>query len=65
MRTDGQGRTVQEWKLKPSGPDNHWFDCLVGCAVATSICGVKLGVEGEPGPKRQRIRLSDLQRQKR
>jgi hypothetical protein len=26
--------------LKPSRSDNHWLDCLVGCAVAASICGV-------------------------
>jgi len=32
-------RAVHEWHPKPSksrkgscGPDNHWFDCLVGCA---------------------------------
>jgi hypothetical protein len=40
--THGHGRDVQEWKLKPSRPDNHWLDCLVGCAAAASICGIKL-----------------------
>ena len=39
--THGHGRTVQEWKTKSSRPDNHWLDCLVGCAAeartATSI----------------------------
>ncbi len=40
--TQGRGRTVDQWKLRPQRPDNHWFDCLVGCAVAASIQGVEL-----------------------
>lgn len=39
VSTSARGRTVDEWKEKPSHPDNHWFDCLVGCAVAASIGG--------------------------
>ncbi len=27
-------RTVDEWKRRVDGLDNHWLDCLVGCAVA-------------------------------
>ena len=34
--------TVREWLMLPSRPDNHWFDCLVGCAAAASMCGVSL-----------------------
>jgi len=33
------GRQCAMWKLKPSRPDNHWWDCLVGCAVGASIQG--------------------------
>jgi energy-coupling factor transporter ATP-binding protein EcfA2 len=40
-KTSGRGREVNEWKLKPGGPDNHLFDCLVGSAVAASIAGSK------------------------
>jgi hypothetical protein len=36
------GRVVDEWKLKPGSPDNHLFDCAVGCAVAASFQGVSL-----------------------
>jgi hypothetical protein len=36
------GRIVDEWKLKPGAPDNHLFDCLVGCTVAASFQGVSL-----------------------
>lgn len=46
VRTEGRGRTVDEWKQKPNNPDNHWFDCVVGCAVAASVCGCAL-----PGTK--------------
>jgi hypothetical protein len=26
----------------PTRPDNHWLDCLVGCAAAASMLGVSL-----------------------
>lgn len=42
VRTTGRGREVDEWKLRPDRPDNHWFDCVVGCAVAASIEGCEL-----------------------
>jgi hypothetical protein len=42
VRTEGRGRTVDEWKLRPERPDNHWLDCLVGCAVAASMDGAVL-----------------------
>ena len=63
--TEGQGRTVREWRSKPSKPDNHWFDCLVGCAVAASLQGVVVpGTDAKP-PPRPRLRLSELQKHKR
>ena len=61
--THGHGRDVQEWKLKPSRPDNHWLDCLVGCAVAASLCGVKLpGHEAGPARQRKRYTQEDFRR---
>lgn len=27
VRTEGRGRQVDEWKLRPDRPDNHWLDC--------------------------------------
>ena len=63
VKAAAQGRVVDEWKLKAVRPDNHWLDCLVGCAVAASIQGASLaGVDGHSTPKRQRIKLSELQR---
>ena len=38
---EARGRGKDEWREYP-GRDNHWFDCLVGSAVAASICGCNL-----------------------
>ncbi|MCG3181855.1 MAG: hypothetical protein BIFFINMI_04290 [Phycisphaerae bacterium] len=60
--TEARGRRVDEWKLRPSSPDNHWLDCLVGCAVAASIQGAGLpDVENRRPAARPRIRLSEIQ----
>ncbi|MCB9492605.1 MAG: phage terminase large subunit family protein, partial [Dehalococcoidia bacterium] len=65
VRTEGRGRTVDEWRLKQPGLDNHWLDCLVGCAVAASMEGsVLFGTDTKP-TARGRIRLSELQRARR
>jgi hypothetical protein len=66
VKTEGRGRTVDEWKLRPEAADNHWLDCLVGCAVAASIQGVVLpGTDLRQAARRDRVRLSELQRGKR
>ena len=66
VKTEGRGRTVDEWKMRPERADNHWLDGLVGCAVAASIQGVVLfGTDGTSASRHQRIKLSDLQRSKR
>ena len=66
MRTEARGRIVDEWKLRAGGPDNHWLDCLVGCAVAASIQGAVLpGTDVKAPSARRRIRLSELQRGRR
>ncbi|MCK6485449.1 MAG: phage terminase large subunit family protein [Phycisphaerae bacterium] len=65
VKTEGRGRTVDEWKLRVEGLDNHWFDCLVGCAVAASIQGAVLfGTDAKPA-LRPRMRLSELQKARR
>jgi hypothetical protein len=64
VRTEGRGRQVDEWKLRLANVDNHWLDCLVGCAVAASMQGAVLfGTDARPVP-RHRIRLSELQRRR-
>lgn len=68
VRTEGRGRQVDEWKLRPERPDNHLYDCLVGCAVAASIEGVVLpegGGAAIPSGGRRRVTFKDLQDRKR
>ncbi len=38
--TFGRGRQVDQWHQHPHKPDNHWWDCLVGCAVGASERGL-------------------------
>jgi phage terminase large subunit GpA-like protein len=63
IKTEGRGRTVDEWKQRPERGDNHWFDGIVGCAVAASIQGSVLpGTDGPATSKRERVSFADLQR---
>jgi hypothetical protein len=62
VKTEARGRAVDEWKAKPGNPDNHWLDCLVGCAVAGSMQGAVLfGTDQKQGLRRARLRLSAIQ----
>jgi hypothetical protein len=66
VKTEGRGRTVDEWKIRPSAFDNHWLDGVVGAAVAASIQGAVLpGTEGKPTVVRTKLKLSELQRRRR
>jgi hypothetical protein len=66
VKTQGRGRELEEWKLRTPGTDNHWLDCLVGCAVAASMQGAVLfGTDARHEPRRPRLRLSDLQGRRR
>ncbi|MGI6495278.1 MAG: terminase gpA endonuclease subunit [Kiritimatiellia bacterium] len=66
VRTEGRGRVVDEWRMRPEAQDNHWLDGLVGCAVAASIQGAVLpGTDARAAPARPPIRLSELRRSKR
>ncbi len=63
VKTMARDRTVDEWKLRATRPDNHWFDCLVGAAVAASIQGASLAsLATQKTAPRERIKLSKLQR---
>jgi hypothetical protein len=65
VRTEAQGRVVYEWLAKPNHPDNHLFDCLVGCAAAASMLGVKATGQTAAQKQKQKVRLSEIQKQKR
>ena len=60
VKTQGRGRWVDEWKLKPERSDNHWLDCTAGCAVCASMLGATLPELGavRPAPK-AKLKLSD------
>jgi hypothetical protein len=60
VKTEGRGRTVDEWKLRVDGLDNHWLDCLVGSAVAASMQGAVLFGTDHKVSARPRLRLSQL-----
>ena len=61
VKTIAKGRTVDEWKSRANEPDNHWLDCLVGCAVAASIEGVALSeLKMEKKKPREKIKMSEF-----
>jgi hypothetical protein len=66
VKTEGRGRTVDEWKLRPERSDNHWLDGVVGCAVAASMQGCSLpGTDVKPVSKRERVSFRELQKKRR
>ena len=59
VQVSGRGRTVNEWTLH-TGRDNHWFDCIVACAMAACMQGCKLIDSPLERPRRKmRIRYLD------
>jgi len=62
VEVTGPYGTVREWSPYPTKPDNHWFDCLVGCAAAASMVGVKAAGEAAATPRRKRYTQDDFRR---
>jgi len=60
----GLGRTVREWSRRPAKPDNHWLDCLVGCAVAASLAGIRTAGGRVKIRQRKRYSQDDLRSRK-
>lgn len=57
MTCKQSGRSVWEWDPGSARRPNHFFDCLVGCAVAAAIRGCKLPTKArkkKKGKKQQR-----------
>ena len=60
VKTEGRGRVVDEWKVRVENSDNHWLDCLVGCAVAAAMKGAALpGISPTRPVKRRRVSLAE------
>jgi hypothetical protein len=58
VRTESaRGRTVDEWKLSGNRFENHWWDCLVGSAVAASITGVSPAATETGGRQRRKVTI--------
>jgi hypothetical protein len=66
IKTEGRGRSVDEWKQRPEQPDNHWLDCLVGTAVAASMQGsVLFGTDSVREHNSARVSFKDMQKRRR
>ncbi len=64
--SEGRGRSVDEWRVRPGHADNHWLDSLVGAAVAASMVGAVLeGSGGEVKRKRKYVTFAELQQRAR
>lgn len=64
VKTEGRGRKVEEWKMRPEAHDNHWFDGVVGNAVAASMCGCVLEGTDQTVQKKPKVKvkLSELRK---
>ncbi len=62
-RTEGRGRRVDEWAKRPNVSDNHFWDCLVGCAVAASEQDMTFAPLGGGGKRKKApMTLSSMQK---
>lgn len=59
VEVEALGRRVDEWAQLPER-DNHWLDCLVGCAVGASMNGARL--ESTSNVERKRVSFKEMQR---
>jgi hypothetical protein len=55
VRTEARGRVVDEWKA--GSRENHWWDCLVGSAVAASITGLQPTAAEAGGRRRRKVEM--------
>ena len=48
------GKVKQEWHLKSSHADNHYFDCEVYCMAAADIMGIRTAHLNDEAEEQQR-----------
>ena len=60
--TEGHGRKVHEWTIRPTRPDNEFLDSLVYATVGASYQGCARGGSSAPrtGIHRKRVSISEL-----
>jgi hypothetical protein len=56
VRVESKTRVVDEWRIQ-AGRENHWWDCLVGAAVAASIAGVQPTATEAGGRQRRKVTI--------
>jgi len=64
VRTEGRGRVVDQWALRPQA-ENHWWDCVVGCTIAASMEGICLRETKTQRTKKPRKSFAQMQAQAR
>ena len=64
VHVDNGSRRIDEWRLKPAKPVNHWLDCLVGNCVAAAVLGCSTAPDAEPTRMmvRERVSFKEMQR---
>jgi len=65
VRTEGRGRVVDEWQMRPDFADNHWWDCIVGAAVAADTLGAGLQLLPNTNADAVSIKTPQLARKRR
>lgn len=55
---------IDVWKMRIDRRDNHWWDGLIGCAVAASMLGCELSATAGMKRERKKVKLSELYAQK-
>lgn len=61
--TEGHGRKVHEWTIRPNRPDNEWLDCMSYAAVAASYQGCARAGGKAPMAgviRRRRVSINEL-----
>ena len=62
-----RGEVFDKWSVLPDRVDNHWLDCVVGCAVAASVQGLLIPhtlTVAPTGPPVKPMKMSDRQKMK-
>lgn len=55
-----KGRVVWKWTRRPNSPDNHLWDCFVGCCVAASERKLRMEVLQAPKVKKKKLTSEEI-----
>ena len=66
VATNGRGRDVEEWRLKPGKPDNHLLDGLYMAMIGASMCGAGvINPKAFNGGRKAPVSFSEMQKKAR